>query len=137
MKKMLEAFETLDVVKQKKVALIQIAVENPASWVNAMKHGMKITKVAKDPEDDAMVIYLKKALDQKHEEKVVSGKGYAFHVNQQLLKHPEILFNKMSATAETMIGGAWDKETKSIVWQQKEKQNQNNNMFIMEKVNAR
>ncbi|MFV0626680.1 MAG: GNAT family N-acetyltransferase [Alphaproteobacteria bacterium] len=139
MKKMLETFETLDEVKAKKAALIQIAVENPSSWVNALKHGMKITKVAKDPEDDAMVLYMKKAFDTKHEEKVVAGEGYALNINEQLLKHPQILFNKMTLVSENMVGGIWDKETKSIIWQQKAKQNTNQHQYtyIKEKANAR
>ncbi|MDD4557076.1 MAG: hypothetical protein PHE89_07125 [Alphaproteobacteria bacterium] len=119
MKKMLETFETLDSVKQRKVALIQIAVDNPASWINAMKHGMHISKVAHDPEDDAMVIYLKKDLQKKQDAKESAKGDYHLKIDDKILHHPEILFQKMQKLSQTMIGGSWDKESQSIVWQNK------------------
>ena len=62
MKRMLDYIEAHALDKGRKHAIIQIAVDNPASWINALKYGMQITKVDLDPYDGAKVIYLEKNL---------------------------------------------------------------------------
>ena len=49
----------------KKVAINQIAIDNPASWINALKNGMSIRKIDNDPEDGAKVLYLQKEFDKQ------------------------------------------------------------------------
>ena len=62
MKKMLEYIEENLIDENRTHSIIQIAIDNPASWINALKHGMSITKVDKDPADGVKVIYLEKEI---------------------------------------------------------------------------
>ena len=54
MKRMLEYIENNALDSGRTHAIIQIAVDNPASWINALHHGMSITKVDLDPADGAI-----------------------------------------------------------------------------------
>ena len=63
MKRMLEHIEEAELENQRNTAIIQIAIDNPASWINALNHGMQITKVDLDPTDGVKVLYLEKKLD--------------------------------------------------------------------------
>lgn len=65
MKRMLEYIENNALDSGRTHAIIQIAVDNPASWINALHHGMSITKVDLDPADGAKVIYLEKEISRK------------------------------------------------------------------------
>lgn len=122
MKKMLEYFEAAKEVKARKIAIIQIAVDNPASWISAMKNGMQITKVGLDPEDNAQVLYLQKKLEKKQSESSFENYNYGYNLKfgDDIHKTAPILFNKMCKLSETMVGSKWCKETKSIIWEQKE-----------------
>lgn len=62
MKRMLEYIESHAIDNGRTHAIIQIAVDNPASWINALHHGMAITKVDRDPYDGVKVIYLEKKI---------------------------------------------------------------------------
>ncbi|MDR1694052.1 MAG: GNAT family N-acetyltransferase [Lactobacillaceae bacterium] len=123
MKHMLEYFETLDEVKERKLAIIQIAADNPASWINAMKHGMEITKVSEDPDDSAQVLYLQKSIDGTPVKNIDYNNGYKLSLGSDIHKNAPVLFNKMCKLSETMVGGKWDKESKSIVWYEKQEEN--------------
>lgn len=65
MKRMLEYIENNALDSGRTHAIIQIAVDNPASWINALHHGMSITKVDLDPADGAKVIYLEKEISRE------------------------------------------------------------------------
>ena len=62
MKRMLGFVEEQAAVHGRKHSLIQIAIDNPASWINALHHGMFITRVDRDPVDGAKVLYLEKTI---------------------------------------------------------------------------
>lgn len=130
MKKMLEYFESGILSKERKVALIQIAVDNPASWINAMRHGMEITKVGLDPEDNAKVLYLEKNINGKLNTNITYEKGYKFKLGENIHKNAPILFNKMYMLSKTMAGREWDKETNSIVWYPKSSLTKTNDKLI-------
>ena len=67
MKRMLNYIEAHALDNGRKHSIIQIAVDNPASWINALHHGMSITKVDLDPSDGAKVIYLEKNIHQQEQ----------------------------------------------------------------------
>ena len=60
MRHMLDYIEQESKKFGKKTSIIQIAMDNPASWMSAMNNGMIICKVDHDPYDNAKVLYLKK-----------------------------------------------------------------------------
>lgn len=116
MKTMLEFMEAAKEVKEKKLAIIQIATDNPASWISAMKHGMQITKVGNDPEDNAEVLYLEKKLDGSKDFSINYNDGFSLKLGSDIHKNAPILFNKMCKISENRVGGKWDKNTNSIIW---------------------
>ncbi|MBQ8661009.1 MAG: GNAT family N-acetyltransferase [Alphaproteobacteria bacterium] len=116
MKQMLKIREQVAAEHGRKIAITQIAADNPASWVNAIQYGMQITKVGFDPEDNAKVIYLQKRLDGKAP--IPSEQNaYRLSLGSDVHKNVPALFNKMmKLSAAGMIGSAWDKQNNQIIW---------------------
>lgn len=95
MKRMLRTREEAAILNDRRIAITQIAADNPASWVNALRYGMQITKVGFDPEDNAEVIYLQKRLDGIVEPKLNMKQQYAMTLGANIHRQVPILFNKM------------------------------------------
>ncbi len=120
MKRMLKIREQVALDHGRKIAITQIAADNPASWVNAIQYGMQIAKVGFDPEDNAEVIYLKKDLQQPAPD-FSSAKAYHLALGSDVHRNMPALFNKMIKLFEAgFIGTAWDKENNHIIWYKKE-----------------
>lgn len=100
MLKMLNFIEAKAEKNGKKTSIIQIAIDNPASWINALKHGMSIRKVDLDPDDGAKVLYLQK--DMNNEPVLPEKKGQEFHMSIGHDIHREIpaLFHRMQYRIE-------------------------------------
>lgn len=123
MKQMLKIRESMAIMNDRTVAITQIAADNPASWVNAIQYGMKISKVDFDPEDDAKVIYLQKRLDNKVDPKLNTNDTFQLNLGNDVHKNVPALFNKMLELSKLgYIGTSWDKENKNILWLKKENQ---------------
>lgn len=121
MKKMLNIRECVAVEHGRKLAITQIAADNPASWINAIQYGMKITKVGLDPNDQAEVVYLQKSLNGEPELPLNHGKIYDLHLGQNVHKNVPMLFNKMVRLSETgMVGISWDKKKNAIRFVERE-----------------
>lgn len=105
MLKMLNFIEAKAQAMGKSTSIIQIAIDNPASWINALKHGMSIRKVDLDPEDSAKVLYLQK--DIKNPGQSLSAKGQEFHMSIGRDIHKEIpaLFQRMQYRVEQGFHG--------------------------------
>lgn len=119
MHKMLDYIEKTALDKKRNHALIQIAVDNPASWMNALHYGMKITKVDLDPIDGAKVIYLEKSIQRNKSTSSVSHISdiYHMHIGNNIHKKAPQLFKKMQYLSEQgYVGIAFDKKTLSLVW---------------------
>ena len=105
----------------KKVAINQIAIDNPASWINALKNGMSIRKIDNDPEDGAKVLYLQKELDKQYDEAVDEKNEFSMYIGKDIHKEIPALFNKMRYfVAKGYRGIKLDKQTNSIVWAKSE-----------------
>ncbi len=121
MKNMLEYIEAHAIDEKRKHSIIQIAVDNPASWINALHHGMSITKVDLDPSDGVKVIYLEKAINKQGSPKsaVTANKPtYVLPLGNNIHAKIPSLFTKMQYLAENGYKGvALDKETQSLIWQ--------------------
>jgi GNAT superfamily N-acetyltransferase len=100
----------------RKTAISQIAIDNPASWINALKNGMSIRKVARDPDDQAKVLYMQK--DFYAPEMIYRPEDmYVMYVGKDIHKEIPALFNKMHyRAAHGFHGVGLDKHTNSIVW---------------------
>ena len=126
MKSLLEYREMKAIQAGKKVAINQIAVDNPASWINALKNGMTIRKVDNDPEDDAKVLYLQKEFDEKQQIPLLKDSEFAMYIGKDIHKEIPALFNKMRYfVAKGYRGVKLDKSTNSIVWAKPEEQRYN------------
>lgn len=121
MQRMLEYIEANAIDEGRKQSIIQIAVDNPASWINALHHGMSITKVDLDPTDGVKVIYLEKDIAPKtitlpfvRDEQ----QTYNMFLGNDIHKKIPTLFNKMQYLVENGYQGIYlDKSTQSLVWQ--------------------
>ncbi len=136
MKSMLDFIEKKAVDAGKKSAIIQIAVDNPASWISAMKNGMTIRKVDLDPEDSAKVLYLQKDFLSKDIKGHPSHEIFAMYIGKDIHKEIPALFNKMQYLVKQGYQGVGvNKETHAIVWSKpsytKEKEYAND--FILKK----
>lgn len=102
MKKMLDHIEKSAKEMGKKTSIIQIAIDNPASWINALRNGMAIKKVDKDPEDGVKVLYLQKDFD-----KSTQSTGQEFHMTIGKDIHTQIpfLYNRMQYRIEKGFSG--------------------------------
>ena len=117
MKEMLKIRETTAIMNNRSTAITQIAADNPASWINAIRHGMEISKVDFDPEDNAKVIYLNKDLTSNSQKDLTSDKYHNLSLGKDVHKNIPVLFNKMQQLAQKgykAIG--WNKETNNLVW---------------------
>ena len=125
MKRMLEHIEAKELENQRTTALIQIAIDNPASWINALHHGMHITKVDLDPEDGAKVLYLEKKLvptTPKATHLQDNIKTYNMYLGDDIHKKIPPLFIKMQHLISKGYSGVnLNKETKSLIWQKNER----------------
>lgn len=120
MKKMLGYIEAHALDKGRKHSIIQIAVDNPASWINALHHGMSITKVDRDPYDGVEVLYLEKKIAGDEGEKAYSlaHPVYIMPLGENIHKKIPTLFNKMQyLVQEGYRGVGLNKETQSLIWQ--------------------
>ena len=95
MKRMLRIREETSIINGREIAISQIAADNPASWINALKYGMQITKVGYDPDDNAKVIYLQKRLNGNDSLKINFNKTYALPLGKNIHNQIPILFNKL------------------------------------------
>lgn len=124
MKRMLEYIEANAIGEGRKHSIIQIAVDNPASWINALHHGMSITKVDLDPSDGVKVIYLEKEI--KHHptpelSALNASKTYSMHLGNNIHAKIPSLFTKMQYLINNGYHGvSLNKETQSLIWQKDE-----------------
>ncbi len=117
MKRMLKIREEVAISAGRKLAITQIAADNPASWVNAIQYGMNIARVDYDPEDNAKVIYLQKSLDGSTDYNLDMSRPYVLSLGTDVHKNVPILFNKMMKLSnDGFVGTGWDKDNNSIVW---------------------
>ena len=128
MKKMLDYIEGHLIDKDRTHSIIQIAMDNPASWINALKHGMFITKVDKDPTDGVKVVYLEKQIKANTNHLTISNDNKStqsmFLGNDIHVKIPA-LFNKMKYFIQNGYHGVrLDKETQSLIWEKQAYQNE-------------
>lgn len=123
MKRMLEYIENHALDNGRKHSMIQIAVDNPASWINALHHGMAITKVDYDPNDGVKVLYLEKRITHQTTPtlKQDNKKTYSLHLGENIHAQIPALFNKMQYLIRNGYHGvSLDKETQSLIWQQQD-----------------
>lgn len=119
MKRMLRTREEAAIFNNRRIAITQIAADNPASWVNALRYGMQITKVGFDPEDNAEVIYLQKRLDGKVEPRLNTEQQYAMTLGANIHRQVPILFNKMqklSADGWVATDLVLDNDDFKLIW---------------------
>ncbi len=117
MKSMLEFIESKAVKAGKKHSIIQIAIDNPASWISALKNGMSIRKVDKDPEDGAKVLYLQKTFGQGQPLGLSDRDIFAMYIGKDIHKEIPALFSKMQyRVAQGYQGIGINKENHSILW---------------------
>jgi hypothetical protein len=121
MQRMLGYIETNAIDEGRKHSIIQIAVDNPASWINALHHGMSITKVDNDPSDGVKVIYLEKDITPKTITLPFvrdNQQTYSMFLGNDIHKKIPTLFNKMQYLVESGYQGIYlDKGTQSLIWQ--------------------
>lgn len=121
MKRMLEYIEEHALDNGRKHSIIQIAVDNPASWINALHHGMAITKVDLDPSDGVKVIYLEKeiAAPQIKENHTASQKQtYSMFLGNNIhAKIPSLFMKMQHLIGKGYHGVSLNKETQSLIWQ--------------------
>lgn len=132
MRRMLEYIESHALDKGRKHAIIQIAVDNPASWINALKYGMQITKVDLDPYDGAKVIYLEKNITHSSVKNALykEDSTYSMFLGNDIHHKIPALFNKMQYLIKQGYHGIYlNKETQSLVWQKTDYQAQRANTF--------
>ena len=127
MKRMLEYIEENQIDENRKYSIIQIAVDNPASWINALHHNMHITKVDLDPTDGVKVIYLEKPIKAKSNHIIQDNhQTYSMFLGNDIHKKIPFLFTKMQhLISKGYHGVSLNKETQSLVWEKQE----NNNTF--------
>lgn len=122
MKRMLDYIEQNVIDSGRTHSIIQIAVDNPASWINALHYGMSITKVDLDPSDGAKVIYLEKKIEKDKTQTPLmqdNNKTYSMHLGENIHKKIPSLFMKMQyLIAQGYHGVSLNKETQSLIWQQ-------------------
>ncbi len=119
MKKMLEYIEENAIDKDRTTSIIQIAIDNPASWINALHHGMNITKVDNDPTDGVKVIYLEKNINSTNSFQQILdyNQTYSLYLGNNIHQKIPALFNKMKHLINKGYQGiTLDKETKSLIW---------------------
>lgn len=124
MKRMLEHIEQNAIDDNRTHSIIQIAIDNPASWINALHHGMKITKVDRDPTDGVKVIYLEKKISKTTQNTTLiqdNIKTYNMYLGDNIHKKIPSLFLKMQHLIQKGYKGVTlDKETKSLIWHKSE-----------------
>lgn len=124
MKRMLEYIENHALDNGRKHSMIQIAIDNPASWINALHHGMAITKVDYDPNDGVKVLYLEKRITHQTTTSTLkqdNKKTYSLHLGENIHTQIPALFNKMQYLIRNGYHGvSLDKETQSLIWQQQD-----------------
>ena len=106
----------------KATSIIQIAIDNPASWISAMKHGMSIHKVDYDPDDHAKVLYLQKDFGKSVQTPLYTmGKdAFAMYVGKDIHKEIPALFHKMQyRIAQGYYGVGVDKQSHCMIWAKK------------------
>lgn len=119
MKKMLEYIEENAIDEKRTTSIIQIAIDNPASWINALHHGMSITKVDCDPSDGVKVIYLEKSINSANNAQATPeySQSYSLYLGDDIHKKIPALFTKMKhLISKGYQGIKLDKETKSLIW---------------------
>ncbi len=119
MKKMLDFIEAHAIDNGRKHAIIQIAIDNPASWINALHHGMSITKVDRDPTDGVKVVYLEKKITHQPiiQPAYSNQNSYSLFLGENIHKKIPALFSKMQYLIESGYHGVeLNKETQSLIW---------------------
>lgn len=101
----------------KKTAISQIAIDNPASWINALKNGMSIRKVDEDPADGAKVLYMQKDFEASESSISADTEAFKMYIGEDIHREISALFNKMRYFAlKGYCGIGIDRRTNSIVW---------------------
>lgn len=124
MKRMLEYIEANAIDEGRKHSIIQIAVDNPASWINALHHGMSITKADLDPSDGVKVIYLEKEIKHDNTPQPLiqdNKKTYSMYLGNNIhTKIPSLFMKMQHLISKGYHGVSLNKETKSLIWQKDE-----------------
>ena len=123
MKKMLDHIEVNEIDENRTHSIIQIAVDNPASWINALHHGMCITKVDCDPSDGCKVVYLEKDIKSNEAPNPLQANAqtYNMHLGENIHKKIPTLFTKMQHLIDKGYKGVrLDKYTQNLVWQKEQ-----------------
>lgn len=142
MKKMLDHIENGAEKMGKKTSIIQIALDNPASWINALRHGMSIQKVDKDPEDGVKVVYLQKKIGEKPDEPKAFSAEFHMNIGSDIHKEIPMLYNRMQYRIEKGYHGVkLEKagENSKLIWSKEQAENTNNNkmLCLQEKLGVR
>ena len=119
MHKMLQYVEEKALNKDRTHAIIQIAIDNPASWMSALHYGMNISKVDLDPSDGVKVIYLEKDIvpAYKKPRRIKNKKIYNMYLGDNIHQKIPALFLKMQhLIAHGYKGVGFNKQTRSLVW---------------------
>lgn len=120
MKNMLDYIENKSKKAGKKNSIIQIAIDNPASWISAMSNGMSICKVDYDPVDNAKVLYLKKDFEAKTIN-YCNKNHFLMYIGKNIHREIPVLFNKMKyRVAQGYHGIGLDKNSNSLIWAKQE-----------------
>ena len=119
MHKMLQYVEEKALNKDRTHAIIQIAIDNPASWMSALHYGMTISKVDLDPSDGVKVIYLEKDIipSYKKPRRIRNKKIYNMYLGENIHQKIPALFLKMQhLISHGYKGISFNKQTRSLVW---------------------
>jgi len=96
-------------------SIIKIAYDNPASWVSAMRHGMIISKIGIDPDDDGKVFYLEKTVNTFP--LLDNTRGHKSVALKTMLAHPGVLYTKIEhLLSHGYIGARFDKLAKTLTF---------------------
>ncbi len=117
MKTMLDYVENKAKKMGKKYSIIQIAVDNPASWISAMNNGMSVHKVDYDPEDKAKVLYLQKKFGENKPQLKYGENAFTMYLGKNIHKEIPALFNKMQyRIAQGYHAVGIDKNSHCMIW---------------------
>ena len=125
MLKMLNFIEAKAEQMGKNTSIIQIAIDNPASWINALKHGMSVRKVDLDPDDGAKVLYLQKDMKEKTAPAEKNGQEFHMSIGHDIHKEIPALFHRMQYRVEQGYQGVQLEKAGGVykmVWARKNQQ---------------
>ena len=120
MKNMLDYIEQNLIDGNRTTSIMQIAVGNPSSWINALKHGMRITKADVDSFDGMEVIYLEKDIPSPAPAKYkTNSPTYSMRLGKNPQDRiPQLLYKMQFLIENGYHGIAFDRNTQSLLWTQ-------------------